>query len=101
MKKNCWEFKRCGMEKKRNRNTSGNCPVPTMSLYDGVHDGKNGGRVCWMIAGSACQEDVQGTFAQKLETCSDCDFYESVQVAEGKNLKLSLDVIEGILSRIK
>jgi hypothetical protein len=101
MKKNCWEFKGCGMESQANNDTAGRCPVPAMSMYDGINDGKDGGRVCWMIAGSACQGDIQGTFAQKLEACSDCDFYESVRVEEGKNLQLPLDVIEGILSRIK
>jgi hypothetical protein len=45
---------------------------------DGINGGKNGGRVCWAIAGTLCGGRQQGTYAVKLETCLRCDFCQMV-----------------------
>ncbi len=95
-KKNCWEFKNCG---KNNYDSSGNsrpCQVPKMAMYDGVNDGENGGRVCWIIADTACDGAVQATFRHKLETCSACDFYRTVLEEEGGKPSIPLDVLQRI-----
>lgn len=55
----CWEHKNCG------KNVEGACPA-----YP------NRGSVCWLVAGTLCGGKVQGAFAQKLENCSQCDFYK-------------------------
>jgi len=45
---------------------------------DGINNGKNGGRVCWAIAGTLCGGKVQGVFAEKMAYCAICDFYNKV-----------------------
>lgn len=60
---NCWEFKGCG------QNKSGGCPAFT----------EDAGRACWLVAGTMCGGRVQGTAAQKLGNCRDCDFYQKVK----------------------
>lgn len=82
-KKNCWEFMGCG------RNSGGTkvqelgvCPVTTSGELDGAHDGKNGGRACWVIAGTLCGGKIQGSYAQKLNNCWRCDFFAVVKKEE-------------------
>lgn len=54
----CWEVKNCKDSK---------CPV-----Y-GQHNMR-----CWLVKGTMCEGEVQGQFAQKLESCSECEVYASV-----------------------
>jgi hypothetical protein len=35
------------------------------SRLAGTHDGKFGGRACWIVAGTLCGGKEQGTFAKK------------------------------------
>ena len=46
------------------------------------NNGKNGGRSCWVIAGTLCGGEVQGVFAQKVQNCMTCDFYKIVMTEE-------------------
>lgn len=59
---NCWEVKNC---------SSTACPV-----YGREHVR------CWLIAGTFCNEKMQGRFAQKLAHCSECSVYRQ---AVGQN----------------
>jgi len=98
-KLNCWEFKKCG-----SLNDRGNvrkCLVPVMNMYDGVHGGKNAGRVCWLIADTACNSEIQSTFAKKLKHCSECDFYRLVEEEEGGSLEMPIKILENIVKSIK
>jgi len=80
MKKNCWEVKRCGREPGGAKTGEfGVCPVTTYRDLDGTHGGKNAGRACWAIAGSLCGGKIQGTYAQKLNSCWRCEFMNSVK----------------------
>ena len=82
---NCWEFMKCGREPDGvNAPTLGVCPAATNTILNGVHNGKNSGRVCWIVAGTMCGCEVQGTFAQKFKNCELCDFYKSVREEEGE-----------------
>jgi hypothetical protein len=64
---NCWEFMKCGREEGGlHAGELGICPVYP---HHGTH--------CARIAGTLCDGEVQGTFAKKIETCCDCDFYKS------------------------
>jgi hypothetical protein len=101
MKKNCWEFKGCGRQPGGKRAEEGICPTALMTIYNGINSGENGGRVCWMIAGTACENRVQGTFAQKVLSCAECDFYQAVTDEEGETLKLPLAILEDIVGRLK
>lgn len=92
MNLNCWEFKKCGRESGGcNIDTLGECPATLTYKLNGAHGGKNGGRSCWIIVGTFCKGEVQGSFAQKYKDCRKCDFYELVQREERENF---LDHIE-------
>ena len=76
---NCWEFKKCGREPDGDRASRfGVCPSAVEERLDGTNSGKNGGRACWGVAGTKCDGALQGTYAQKLDTCLNCDFYRMV-----------------------
>ncbi len=98
MKQNCWEFKKCGRELGGEKTEElGVCPVAVEARADGIHDGKNAGRCCWAVAGTFCGGELQGTFAQKCQECSICDFYKKV-VKEEDDL-LSVDEINAKLNQ--
>lgn len=87
-RKNCWEHKNCGREQGgRKVSELGVCPVATQTSADGLHGGKNGGRVCWVIAGTLCGGKVQGTFAAKAMNCASCDFYGAVKAEEASGFQ--------------
>jgi hypothetical protein len=71
----CWEFQECGRELGgKKANELGTCPASTRSKLNGINDGKNAGRSCWALAGTTCGGEIQGTYAQKLGSCLNCDF---------------------------
>jgi hypothetical protein len=92
MKKlNCWEFKKCGREGGgKHRDDLGVCPVAQEKRLDGTHEGKNAGMACWVVAGTLCGNQVQGTFAKKYSNCEKCDFYKLVLEEEGPRYHLAL-----------
>ncbi len=64
---NCWEFKKCGREAGGAKAKElGVCPA-----YP-IH-----GNHCARIAGTLCGGKAQGSFAMKVATCMQCDFYNS------------------------
>ena len=82
-KLNCWEYKKCGREPGgKNISEAGVCPTATEQKADGIHDGENGGRCCWVMAGTLCKGEIQGTFAEKFGNCEQCDFYALVKEEE-------------------
>ncbi|MEW6108572.1 MAG: two-CW domain-containing protein [Nitrospirota bacterium] len=87
MKKlNCWEFKKCGRDLGGEYTLDlGICPATTDIIFDGIHDGISAGRACWVIAGTMCNGNTQGTFAGKYKDCGRCDFYNAVRDEEGDN----------------
>ncbi len=87
MSANCWEHKQCGREPGgANVAHLGECPAAEDTRYDGVHNGRNAGRACWVVAGTLCGGSVQGTFASKLDNCMSCDFYQQVRAEQGEGL---------------
>jgi hypothetical protein len=94
-KLNCWEFERCGRELAGSRVFDlGVCPVALESKLNGVHNGMNAGRSCWVVAGTFCKGDVQGTFAQKCKNCEQCDFYMTVREEERPDFSLSVVLLD-------
>ena len=82
-KKNCWEFKKGGREPGGVRSEDlGVCPAARETRLNGVHNGENSRRSCWVVAGTMCRGEVLGNFAQKYETCVICDFYKKVRHEE-------------------
>jgi methyl-accepting chemotaxis protein len=59
----CWEFKKCGRE------VTMDCPAVV----------KKAGDLCWMVAGTLCGGQAQGTFVKKIGNCKKCDFFEYMQ----------------------
>lgn len=64
---NCWIFKKCGREKAGAKAAElGVCPAYP---DHGTH--------CARVTGTLCGDKVQGTFAKKIQSCVECDFYKS------------------------
>ena len=92
-KLNCWHFMGCGKQINKDpsvclKNACA-CPASIEQSFDGVHGGKNAGRVCWLVLQTQCYGSVQSTYEQKYETCSGCDFYRLVVDEEGANFLIS------------
>ncbi len=82
-KKKCWHFMKCGREPGgANNGKEGVCPAADRIVLKGLNQSTNSGQACWVIAGTFCNQSVQGTFAQKMTTCMDCDFYKTVHSKE-------------------
>jgi eukaryotic-like serine/threonine-protein kinase len=76
---NCWEIMKCGREPGgKNVAEFGVCPAAKDSSFDGINTGKNGGRICWAVAGTFCGGEIQGTFAEKRTSCIGCNFYKPI-----------------------
>jgi hypothetical protein len=65
---------------------------------DGVHDGKNAGRACWVVAGTMCGGQVQGSFGSKYKNCEQCDFYQSTKLEERGGFQLSIVLLNRLKS---
>lgn len=86
-KKNCWEYQDCGRELGGKRAYElGVCPASTYIWLDGFHGGRNAGRACWIVAGTMCNGEVRGTFAEKHKSCGKCEFYNMVKAEEGEGM---------------
>ncbi len=96
-KQNCWEFKKCGREPGGAKAEElGVCPAAVDDKCDGVHHGKNGGRACWVLAGTLCGGKVQGVFATKMHNCMQCEFYDVVKAEEGDEFMLSSELLKKV-----
>ncbi|MCP4684016.1 MAG: hypothetical protein GY867_01085 [bacterium] len=92
--KNCWEVKNCGREPGGAKASElGVCPAATDKSVNGLNGGKNGGRTCWYIAGTFCGGLVQGSMAQKLSNCMECEFFKQVAREEKADLVESKAVL--------
>lgn len=72
----------------------GTCPASSDLYMDGVNDGKNAGRACWAVAGTLCNDVVQGDYASKIRSCMDCEFYVRVREEEGDRFVTGSELIE-------
>lgn len=87
---NCWEVMKCGRQPGgENAKESGVCPAALSNEYNGVNKGKHGGRFCWVIAGTCCNGEVQGTYARKMKNCLNCKFFKQVSEEEDRFFKLT------------
>ncbi len=75
---NCWEYKNCGREANGSKvDELGICPAYT----------QNAGTACWIVAGTFCEGEVQGTFAKKEASCMLCSFYMTFDSQLRKKVK--------------
>lgn len=91
---NCWEFKKCGREENGPKASElGICVASSETRVNGVHNGKNGGRACWAVAGTLCKGARQGDAEAKAKNCMQCAFYLAVKREESKNFLMSGTII--------
>jgi len=95
MKKlNCWEFKKCGRHPGGIFVSDlGICPATQETRLNNVHGGINAGRICWIVTGTLCNGEIQGSFAKKYGNCNICDFYQTVKKEEFPNFQPSAALI--------
>lgn len=78
--KNCWEIMNCQREKNGSKVSElGECVASKEGL----------GHSCWMIAGTLCGGEVQGTVAEKEHNCMQCEVYKKynrITGTEGKKV---------------
>jgi hypothetical protein len=81
-KYNCWEFNKC--ERGQNGTASSNmCPVAADRSADGLNEGINGGRICWIIAESLNKNKIKCCALQQNLSCFECEFRHKVTTEEG------------------
>ncbi len=89
MKQNCWEIKQCGREPGGAKaHEMGVCVAAKDKTFDGINNGKYGGRVCWAVAGTLCGGKIQGSFTEKQLSCMSCDVYKQIKTEEGSQFVL-------------
>lgn len=65
----------CGREKGGcHVNEMGECPVSTLGM----------GHSCWIVAGTFCLNEVQGSMAQKIDNCMRCEVFERYNRMAGR-----------------
>ncbi len=86
-KLNCWEYIKCGREPGgANVDKLGVCKAPLTTRLHKVNGGINGGRICWIIAGTYGaykSKFVDCTEAHKISSCLECEFHQKVLEEEG------------------
>lgn len=83
-RQNCWEYMKCGRQPGGEKAAAlGVCPAACDRSFDGINRGKNAGRFCWAVAGTFCGETIQGSFAEKRQSCLSCGFFNRVRAEEG------------------
>lgn len=94
-KLNCWEYKNCGREPGgKNVQQLGICPATQFEKLNGIHDGKNGGRACWIVSETLCKGEIQGSWGKKYKQCMECPFYKSVREQEAGKFRLSATLMQ-------
>ena len=77
-------MKKCGREPGGVKTAEyGVCPAAEHTDSNGINSGKNGGRICWAVAGTFCGGKVQGSFAQKQVSCMACEVFKQIKREEG------------------
>ncbi len=61
----------------------GLCPAAIDPTYDSFDQGDSAGRACWLVCGTFCRGEIQGTFVDKQDSCKKCAFYKKIHAEEG------------------
>ena len=91
-KLNCWESLKCG----EGPGSARPCPAVADTSSHGINGGRNGGRLCWAVAGTLAGTDKLATCAQQ-GPCANCDFFQLVKSEEGQSFQL-LKLARGVIS---
>jgi PAS domain S-box-containing protein len=79
----CWDFTKCGRE-------GGGSKAAELGVCPAWPDH---GTSCALVAGTHCGGQVQGSFAQKVDSCASCDFYKITQVTQHSQM-ISQNLVE-------
>jgi hypothetical protein len=83
-KLNCWEFMKCGRHVEKDKTGKSDvCPVATEKSADGLNDGVNGGRICWIVADTCCNKWIPCQGNKRKDPCFSCEFRFKVMMEEG------------------
>jgi len=88
LKLNCWEVMACGRGPGGDGSGKEICPTALEAAADGLNGGKNGGRICWAIAGTLCLGHHQPSVPRKRSLCRLCPFFRRVKEEEGAQFRL-------------
>lgn len=81
---NCWEYMQCGRGPRGERVAElGLCLAASHTSAHGTNGGKNGGRICWAIAGIYALDSEELPQSRKHYLCYDCEFHRKVLSEEG------------------
>ncbi len=70
---------KCGRELRGKKAAEfGVCRAAADEFFNGTNFGKNGGRVCFAIAGTFSNRGVDCLFAKELTSCKDCPFFKTL-----------------------
>lgn len=70
----CWEYRKCGRQLGgENVAEFGYCPA-ALAPDDN----------CWLVAGTMCSGTIEGSYAQKIDTCIICGYYSKMQEYNAK-----------------
>jgi hypothetical protein len=90
-KANCWEIMECGRQPDGARVLEmGVCPAARRDPGGPANGGEACGRICWAVAGTYCDDRIQGTSAAERATCAECEVFKLVQREEGPSFSLLL-----------
>lgn len=78
---NCWDYLKCPKERKAV------CPAFT----------KGQGNDCWKVPNTLCRGEVQGTVAQKIPFCRDCNYFNQITVNNRLPIKRKLFIGFGLV----
>ncbi len=74
----CWKILKCGREVGGAHVVDqGVCPANKL----------NAGDACWLIAGTFCGGEVQGSHAQKQNACMLCEVYRAYDLQHKGNMR--------------
>ncbi len=81
---NCWEDRQCGRGPDGPLVARlGPCLAAVDTTCNGINGGRNGGRLCWAVAGEACCDAATGLPSETGKPCSACRFFRRVKYEEG------------------
>ncbi|MFC1524666.1 two-CW domain-containing protein [Thermodesulfobacteriota bacterium] len=88
---NCWEYNHCsGRGECKDEKGCNNCPAYLEHRVNGMNGGINGGRICWFIDGTHCDNSLRidsgKSYVEKFKVCLKCDFNKYVEKQEGRKL---------------
>ena len=90
----CWDYMQCGrVPGGANATEFGICPAYT----------SDAGQACWLVAGTFCGGRVQGTFAQKMDSCLGCEFYKQIELNDRTAMRLQFEplvVLTAVLNTV-